>query len=328
MKAWRSCWAAAVLCGLGFSQPADAQTTPCGSARGISPYTRDEGCIPKFTFHVSGECLSQCGQVTREFTSQPVVARGNCNLIGGTCVPDFIEQNVFDIWTAEFYSTSAHKNLLCGDGPEVRASSSPCPCIGCTGGVGPNNNTGTGDDPLVISIEGDELQFTSFDQGVKFDLNADGELDKTAWTAASSDDAFLVLDRNFNGSIDDGLEVFGDETAQLPSPEPNGFRALAVFDDPLSGGNGDGKIDETDPIFDWLMLWTDSNHDGRSQSRELRSVAGVVSAIHLDYQRSSVRDEFGNELRYWSRMDRPSESEGAAVAWNVFFANQGPTSRQ
>jgi hypothetical protein len=324
---WRHGFVLAGLCTCMSSDLIAQQVTMCGSARGTTPYSKNMQCIPKLTFHVSGHCLSACLEVTLPFTSPPAEARGNCNLIGGACAPEMTQQNVYDVWTREFFSKAANKTLFCEDGTEVTASSGECPCAACSGGVTPANNTGTGDDPLLISIDDTEYRLTSLSQGVKFDLDGDGELERTAWTSAG-DDAFLVLDRNFNGTIDNGLEVFGDETPQVPSPDPNGFKALAVFDDPASGGNADGKIDAADSIFGWLMLWTDRNHNGRSESGELQSVEGVVTAIDLGYQSSLSHDEFGNDFRFWASIGRTFASEGAIVAWNVFFNKREPATKQ
>ncbi len=86
-------------------------------------------------------------------------------------------------------------------------------------------------------------ELTSAADGVHFDLDCDDTAELTAWTAVGSDEAFLVLDRNQNGLIDNGLELFGDKSPQFRSDEPNGWRALAIWDDSLNGGNENGKIE-------------------------------------------------------------------------------------
>lgn len=172
--------------------------------------------------------------------------------------------------------------------------------------------------PIVIDLDGrGGFRFTDAPGGVMFDLDAEGVAERTAWTAPGYDQAFLVLDRNGNGFIDDGSELFGDRTAQPESAHPNGYLALKVFDSISAGGNEGGTIDPSDAVFPLLRLWTDENHDGVSQPAELRDLAGAgIEILELDYVVSNRRDRHGNLLRYKSRVqtaDRVVEST------DVFF---------
>lgn len=123
-------------------------------------------------------------------------------------------------------------------------------------------------DPLMLDLNGDGLTLTGIEQGVSFDLDADGQSETVSF--ASGGDAFLALDRNQNGQIDDGTELFGDQNGA-----EHGFAELAKLD-----ANQDGRIDAEDPVFDKLRLI--SVQDGQLVQRTLAE-AGVRS-FSLDYQ--------------------------------------------
>lgn len=153
--------------------------------------------------------------------------------------------------------------------------------------------------PLLIALDEGRLEMTDLAGGVRFDLNRDGAAERNSWPAASSSWAFVVLDRNFNGRIDDGGELFGNYTKQyLDEKPPNGYAALAAYDRPENGGNGDGVLDDRDAIFPSLSLWTDANHDGVSQPQELVPLVKRVEEIGLEYRESRSRDRYGNQFRY------------------------------
>lgn len=157
--------------------------------------------------------------------------------------------------------------------------------------------------PVVLDLRGNGFRFTSPRDGVRFDLDADGDPNQIAWTDPFHDDALLALDRNANGRIDDGRELFGAVTPQPPSPEPNGFEALAVYDAREHGGDEDGLISAADEVYRRLRLWKDGNQDGISQPWELEGLAGAgVAEIALAPIVSQRRDRYGNRLRWVSHI--------------------------
>jgi trimeric autotransporter adhesin len=158
-------------------------------------------------------------------------------------------------------------------------------------------------DPLAIDLDGDGIETvgipTNGTSPILFDHNADGIRTGTGWVKA--DDAWLVLDRDGNGSIDSGRELFGVDTI-VPVQEfvgtdslgqpifrtssrnaRDGFEALRSLDTGSgaigSAGHGDGVFNASDAAFTQVRLWQDANQDGVSQASEMRSLAemGVVS---------------------------------------------------
>lgn len=106
------------------------------------------------------------------------------------------------------------------------------------------------------------------------------------WPEAHSPGYFLALDRNNNGHIDDGKELFGDQIHE------DGFQALSVLDT-----NQDGQISKKDKLFRRLILWQDKNGDGVSQKSELKSLKAMgVIAINLNYNK--IARSFGDRALY------------------------------
>jgi hypothetical protein len=200
----------------------------------------------------------------------------------------------------------------------------PDPCLG---GQGPDPGTGPGFtgsgggiaptcSPIIVDTRGEGFPLTSAQAGVTFDITGTGLPVQLAWTAWGSHDAFLALPGP-DGLVHNGKELFGNFTPQPQSAHPNGFLALAQFDKPENGGNGDGVIDEKDAVFSRLRLWIDENHDGRCQPGELHTLPELgVFSLALRYVETRRTDDFGNQFRYRARVNPdPSDGESDVGRW-------------
>jgi hypothetical protein len=188
-------------------------------------------------------------------------------------------------------------------------------------GTGQDRNCNLIDDaqecgtPVIVDVSGNGFRLTDAASGVPFDLDGDGFAQQLSWTVAGGDDAWLTLDRNGNGTIDNGTELFGNFTPQPPSATSHGFAALAVFDQ-----NGDGWIDNAEVVYAQLRLWTDANHDGISQPSELSTLAKAgLLRISLAVKESERRDRYGNTYRYRAKIVTADPRDGGPYAYDVFL---------
>ncbi|MDD2949515.1 MAG: tandem-95 repeat protein, partial [Sulfuricurvum sp.] len=147
--------------------------------------------------------------------------------------------------------------------------------------------------PIVFDLNGNGVSSTSTDSNnVYFDYNADGLRERTGWIERG--DALLAVDLNHDGIISNGSELFGDHTKLIDgSLASDGYAAMAQYD-----SNSDGKIDSSDAHFNDLLLWKDTNLDGRSNSDELSTLtANGIQSINLTANPIDVAEN-GNRITY------------------------------
>ena len=146
--------------------------------------------------------------------------------------------------------------------------------------------------PIILDLDGDGVETTGIKSGAYFDHDGNGFAEQTGW--AVSDDGLLVLDRNGDGTINDGKELFGDQTIlQNGQRAVDGFQALAELDN-----NADGIVDADDVLFSRLKVWKDIDGDGYSAHDELFTLDELgIRSINTAYDTSDYIDANGNEHR-------------------------------
>jgi hypothetical protein len=175
--------------------------------------------------------------------------------------------------------------------------------------------------PLILDLDGDGVKTLSYTAGVKFDLFADGRDVTTGWV--SSGDGLLVLDRNHDGAINDGSELFGSSTNLASGGKAaDGYVALRELD-----SNQDGSIGIDDAAFADLRVWIDGDSDGISDAGETKSLAELgIAKLDLNAVADLSKDN-GNLVGLTSSYQT---TDGAthemADVWFVADKNQAAAS--
>ena len=144
--------------------------------------------------------------------------------------------------------------------------------------------------PLILDLDGDGVETIGTGAGVHFDHDGNRFGELSGWVG--KDDGLLVWDRNGNGQIDSGTELFGNNTVLANGQKAaNGFAALGDLD-----ANRDGKMDTTDAAFANLRVWKDGNSNAVVDAGEFQTLtqAGVRS-ITTAFVGQAVTDANGNQ---------------------------------
>ncbi len=152
-------------------------------------------------------------------------------------------------------------------------------------------------DPLVLDLSGLGITTTGVDSGVEFDLTGDGQTEQVSFV--TGDSWFVALDRNQNGRIDDGSELFGDQGGAA-----NGFAALSGYD-----SQPDGVIDANDTVFSQLRLFQIGS-DGKQVVRSFADAG--ITAIELGYQNTRKALNVYDSVAQTSQFQRADGSTGEA----------------
>ena len=161
----------------------------------------------------------------------------------------------------------------------------------------PNGDPANAISPIILDLDGDGIETLSTQDGVNFDHDGNAFAENSGWV--SRDDGLLVLDRNNDGAIDTGNELFGSNTRLKDgSYAENGYLALQELDD-----NNDGLINSEDAIWAQLNVWQDKNGDARVDEGELLTLDELgIASISTQYNQSSYVDDNGNAHKQMGEM--------------------------
>ena len=153
-------------------------------------------------------------------------------------------------------------------------------------------------DPLAFDLDGNGIQTTGVKHGIQFDINADGKTEQSSFI--SGNDAFLAYDKNGNGVIDNGSELFGDQNGAA-----NGFEELKKYDD-----NHEGSIDKNDAIYSQLQLLSVD----KSKQQKLSSLADQgIESINLNYNNQHQAINYYDSIEQTGQFKRSDGSSGSVA---------------
>jgi len=191
-----------------------------GNSPAVTNYAQTDGVLNGQGISASATCFTSTFLLRYQYIgirhcngiAPPEIRQDNenaCSFILGPTIPPDICEEFGGYWNYTENHCQADpwycemEPQTCGSG--FAWSFEECQCVNMS--------------PILVDISGNGFDLTNADGGVNFDLNANGSKEKLSWTAASSDDAWLALDRNGNGTTDNGSELFGSFTPQ-PDPPP------------------------------------------------------------------------------------------------------------
>lgn len=257
------------------------------------------GRTTKVRNYISGRIYECSGETSQGYcfdedsggNAVTTAADDGCGTWSGNGMHEFVEGGT----TTGLSNSSASLNAgTCSDPCNMWETESECPQPQCSW---ESSSCFTPPPSPIIIATGKNAKYdlTSALDGVRFDIDGDGTVEQISWTTRDSETAFLALDRDGDGQIANGKELFGNFT--WPG-SPNGFDALQKMAMQTNGGVARHSVSGADPLFAQLLLWTDRNHNGISEADELRPASELISDIGLGYQLRKKVDEHGNEFRF------------------------------
>lgn len=300
-------WSSQSRAAVAYSENID-RLTSLGRAEYVDPWTlqidytvriNGQHDLPPF----GGRSIVQTGPYSGSLTGSPT----NASTRYTTTLQVVAQQEIpFCVGCWQNLATGSWSDSVTTPPPPVRPVGSPPPIQPLTDGS-----------PIILNLSPGGYELSGVDDPVSFDILATGTPIRISWTARGSQMAFLALDRNGNGIIDDGAELFGNHTPLASGNSAgNGFEALKEQDT-----NRDGQVDAADAGWTRLLLWVDLNHNGVSETDELTPIASSnVVALSLDYHFSGKHDRFGNQFRFAAKLVlRDKKDDGSRKYYDIYF---------